>query len=92
MDDQDPHRALSVLLDLHEALQDEVNGLSTTRQELQAKLEALEGELKGVDTELKAKRRMLKLVLDTAQELSNQHVGWDENWEPYDLPEVRGGC
>jgi hypothetical protein len=87
MDSQDAARALAMLHDLRGSLQAEVTKLKTRRQEL-------EGELKGVDLELEAKRRMLGLVEATEQQLSHPQAGLPrpENLSVQAGTEVRGGA
>jgi hypothetical protein len=73
--DADITKAQSHLGLLRQDLDFEVIELEDKRRHLEAQLEALEGELKGVDVELGAKRRMLWLVAATERQLADQkHV------------------
>jgi hypothetical protein len=68
--------ALDQVIDLRRALNGEVETLAQKRAALQAQLdaqlEALGKKLKEVDVELEAKRRTLKLVWATEQQLAGQ--------------------
>jgi DNA repair exonuclease SbcCD ATPase subunit len=89
MDHPDDHAVLSELDKLREALQAEVTKLSKQRKELKAQLKELGGKLKGVDTELEAKQRMLRLVKATAQDLGRQQGGLDESGQDHLSVEAR---
>jgi hypothetical protein len=74
MDDLDNRVARSQLEFLREALQAEVSELAR-RLKVEAQLQELGGKLEKMDTELEAKRRMLRLVEDTELQLALEHAG-----------------
>jgi hypothetical protein len=89
MDERYGNEALAPLLRVQSTLQAEVTKLLKQRQGLKAQLE-------GVDKELEAKQRMLRLVEATAQDLGRQQGGLDESGQDHlsveASTEVRGRC
>jgi chromosome segregation ATPase len=72
--DKDPEgkSGLALLRETREQLLSELGKLTDKRKDLEARLEALGEELKGVDVEVEATRRMLGLVEATEQQLAGQ--------------------
>jgi hypothetical protein len=76
----------ALLGELREQLLSELAKLADKRKDLEAQREALGEELKGVDVEVEATRRMLGLVEATEQQLADQgRAGLGEN-DSQDLP------
>jgi hypothetical protein len=92
--DTSPLSALDQIIDLRRALSGEVEQLAQKRAELQAQLDAqlaaLGKKLKEVDVELEAKRRTLKLVWATEQQLTAQGQPGLHEGGPADVPSEAG--
>jgi hypothetical protein len=72
MDYAEDGEGLTLLAGVREHLRRELGKLTDKRKDLEAQLEALGEELKGVDVEVEAMRRMLGLVEATEQQLAAQ--------------------